>query len=102
MAGSGLWTEHRADAVSLENFGAGFGVPPLNRTLLSRLTSSGLSSAQMVRAAISDLLLSQCDRNPQNALLSPAARGRRGPAADLHLIDNDQAYGAGGSGGGGM
>mmetsp|Transcript_5477 Transcript_5477/g.12120 ORF Transcript_5477/g.12120 Transcript_5477/m.12120 type:complete len:525 (+) Transcript_5477:133-1707(+) len=78
----GLWMEY-ADGVSLENFlhkGEPSRFPP---PVILDLMHNKLNKTQVVRAAIFDLLTSQCDRHAQNIFINEQGQ--------IRLIDNEAA-----------
>ncbi|KAG2497271.1 hypothetical protein HYH03_004855 [Edaphochlamys debaryana] len=76
----GLWMEY-ADGISMENF-LNKGRPrPFARPFIADFMNNKLNRTRVVRAAIFDLLTSQCDRHAQNIFMQ--ADG------NIKLIDNE-------------
>ncbi|GIL79180.1 hypothetical protein Vretimale_16715 [Volvox reticuliferus] len=76
----GLWMEY-VEGVSLENF-LYRGIPrPLPLDTIADMFNNRLNKTRVVRAAIFDLLTSQCDRHAQNLFLQEDG--------NLKLIDNE-------------
>ncbi|GFH21239.1 uncharacterized protein HaLaN_18500 [Haematococcus lacustris] len=76
-----IWME-QADGISLENL-VRLGNPMMHPNDLLDIMHNRLNKTQVVKAAIFDLMTSQCDRHAQNIFI--------GESGHLTLIDNERA-----------